>query len=150
MASRITVTLHELVGELDIYAENVLRTQYGVSFKLFEFLATLSELGPIDITGLARCMRVTKAAVSKRVPALVDDGWIRTEAGGNRRIVLSLTQKGADFVRHAGGDLEQRFTAMLADPRLDPAISPGAVDATSLNTHLTTLTAIVVEKGHSS
>lgn len=147
MASRITVTLHELVSELDVYADDALRARYGVSFNLFEFLATLAELGPIDITGLARCLRVTKAAVSKRVPGLVTDGWIRADAGGGRRIVLSLTAKGADLVERAGGELEAEFTAMLSDPRLDPAVSPGAIDATSLNAHLTTLTEIVLEKG---
>lgn len=147
MAARITVTLHELVAELDIYADAVLRERHGVSFNLFEFLATLAELGPIDITGLARCLRVTKAAVSKRVPALVADGWISTESGGGRRIVLSLTAKGAALVETAGGELEAEFAAMLADRRLDPAVSPAAIDADRLNLHLTALTAIVIEKG---
>jgi len=148
MADRITVTLHELVGELDIYADTVLRERHGVSYNLFEFLATLAELGPIDITGLARCLRVTKAAVSKRVPALVAEGWIATESGGGRRIVLSLTAKGAGLVEAAGGELETEFTEMLADPRLDPAVSPAAIDRDRLNRHLATLTAIVMEKGH--
>lgn len=147
MASRVTVTLHELVAELDIYADTVLRERFGVSFNLFEFLATLDELGPIDITGLARCLRVTKAAVSKRVPALVADGWIATGAGGGRRIVLSLTPKAAALVEAAGGQLEAEFAAMLADPRLDPALSPDAIDATRLNQHLSMLTTIVLEKG---
>ncbi|MBN9213764.1 MAG: transcriptional regulator [Microbacterium sp. SCN 70-200] len=147
MASRITVTLHELVAELDVYADGVLHARYGVSFNLFEFLATLAERGPIDITGLAHCLRITKAAVSKRVPALVADGWIRADRGNGRRVVLSLTPKGADLVQRAGGELEAEFTEMLADPRLDPAVSPGAIDTTLLNTHLTTLTAIVLEKG---
>ncbi len=147
MASRVTVTLHELVAELDLYADDVLRRRYGVSFNLFEFLATLAELGPIDITGLARCLRVTKAAVSKRVPTLVADDWIATDAGGGRRIVLSLTEKGADLVQRAGGELEAEFTAMLDDARLDPAVSPGAIGAATLNAHLSTLTEIVIEKG---
>jgi len=148
MASRVTVTLHELVAELDLYADEVLRERHGVSYNLFEFLATLAELGPIDITGLARCLRVTKAAVSKRVPSLVAEGWIATEPGGGRRIVLSLTEKGAGLVQQAGGELEAEFTAMLTDPRLDPAVSPGAIDAATLNSHLSTLTEIVIEKGH--
>jgi len=150
MASRVTVTLHELVAELDIYADAVLRERHGVSYNLFEFLATLAELGPIDITGLARCLRVTKAAVSKRVPGLVTEGWIAADAGGGRRIVLSLTAKGAALVETAGGELEAEFTEMLADPRLDPDLSPGAIDRTQLNDHLTILTEIVIAKGHSA
>lgn len=147
MASRVTVTLHELVAELDIYADDALRKRYGVSFNLFEFLATLAELGPIDITGLARCLRVTKAAVSKRVPGLVADGWISADPGPGRRVVLALTEKGLDLVQRAGGELESEFTAMLGDPRLDPAVSPEAIDAATLNAHLSTLTEIVIEKG---
>lgn len=148
MASRVTVTLHELVAELDIYADAVLRERHGVSYNLFEFLATLAEIGPVDITGLARCLRVTKAAVSKRVPGLVADGWVAADAGGGRRIVLSLSEKGTELVQTAGGELESEFTAMLADPRLDPAVSPAAIDGARLNDHLTTLTDIVIEKGH--
>lgn len=147
MADRITITLHELVAELDIYADAVLQQRHGVSFNLFEFLATLAEVGPVDVTGLARCLRVTKAAVSKRLPGLVDDGWIRTEAGTGRRVVLSLTDKGHALVQRAGGELEAEFTEMLADPRLDPEVSPGAIDAGRLNSHLATLTTIVLEKG---
>ena len=147
MASRVTVTLHELVAELDLYADAVLQRRHGVSFNLFEFLATLAEVGPIDVTGLSRCLRVSKAAVSKRVPGLVAGGWIRTESGGGRRVVLSLTDAGTDLVDRAGGELEAEFAAMLTDPRLDPAVSPGAIDAVRLNTHLTTLTSIVIEKG---
>lgn len=150
MASRVTVTLHELVAELDIYADAALRARHGVSYNLFEFLATLAELGPIDITGLARCLRVTKAAVSKRVPGLVADGWITTGSGGGRRIVLSLTERGAGLVETAGGELETEFATMLTDPRLDPAVSPSAIDAARLNAHLATLTEIVIQKGHTA
>ena len=42
MAERITVTLHELVAELDIYADAHLREHHGVSYNLFELLATLA------------------------------------------------------------------------------------------------------------
>ncbi len=147
MAERITVTLHELVAELDIYADAHLREHHGVSYNLFELLATLAETAPIDITGLARCLRVTKAAVSKRVPALVADGWITADGGEGRRIVLGLTPRGAALVRIAGGELEAEFAALFADPRLDPRRSAGAVDPATLNAHLSTLTEIIIEKG---
>lgn len=147
MADRITVTLHELVAELDLYADAYLRAHHGVSYNLFEFLATLAELEPVDITGLARCLRVTKAAVSKRVPALVGDGWVTATPGPGRRVELGLTPRGRDLVDVAGGELELAFTEMLADPRLDPARSPGAVDPAALHAHLRTLTRIAIEKG---
>lgn len=150
MADRITVTLHELVGELDLFADAWLRERHGVSFNLFEVLATLAERAPIDITGLAHCLRVTKAAVSKRVPALVADGWITATPGDGRRVVLALTARGAELVRVAGGELEAAFTEMLADPRLDPAHSPTGIEPADLNAHLSILTEIVIAKGRTT
>lgn len=147
MADRITVTLHELVSELDIYADARLREQHGVSFNLFELLATLAETAPVDITGLARCLRVTKAAVSKRVPALVADGWITAEGGEGRRIVLGLTPRGADLVRVAGGELEAEFAGMLGELRTGSRAAGDGIDPDALNTHLARLTDIVVAKG---
>ncbi len=146
MADRITVSLHELVAELDIYADSHLRAHHGVTFNLFEFLATLSELQPVDITRLAQCLRVSKAAVSKRVPTLVAEGWIEASPGVGRRIELTLTERGATLVREAGGELERQFAAMLADPRLDPTQTPGAITADAFHQHLRTLTQIITEK----
>jgi DNA-binding MarR family transcriptional regulator len=147
MADRTTVTLHELVAELDIYADAWLREHHGVGFNLFEFLAVLANTAPIEISGLARCLRVTKAAVSKRVPSLVADGWITATPAEGRRVMLALTPAGTRLVDIAGGELEAEFAAMLADPRLDPDQTAGAIPAGALNTHLSTLTQIVLEKG---
>ena len=149
MAERITVTLHELVAELDIYADAHLREHHGVSYNLFELLATLAETAPIDITGLARCLRVTKAAVSKRVPTRVADGWITADGGEGRRIVLGLTPRGADLVRIAGGELEAEFAGMLAEMRNGPASAGDPIDDGALNAHLARLTDIVISKGRS-
>ena len=149
MAERITVTLHELVAELDIYADAHLREHHGVSYNLFELLATLAETAPIDITGLARCLRVTKAAVSKRVPTLVADGWITADGGEGRRIVLGLTPRGADLVRIAGGELEAEFAGMLAEMRDGPASAGDPIDDGALNAHLARLTDIVISTGRS-
>lgn len=150
MADRITVTLHELVGELDLYADDYLRAHHRVTYNLFEFLATLAELAPVDITGLARCLRVSKAAVSKRVPGLVADGWITATPGIGRRIELNLTAQGNQLVDVAGGELEQIFNEMLADPLLDPTQSPGAVEPGALHEHLRVLTSIVIGRGAAS
>ncbi|EIC08918.1 MAG: transcriptional regulator [Microbacterium sp. 69-7] len=150
MAARLTVTLHELVGELDLFADAWLREKHGVNFNLFEILATLAERAPIDITGLAHCLRVTKAAVSKRVPTLVADGWLTATAGEGRRIILELTPKGVELVRIAGGELEAEFAQMLADPRLHPLRSGTGISPAALNAHLSALTDIVLAKGRTS
>lgn len=145
MADRITVTLHELVAELDLYADDYLQRHHGISFNLYETLAVLVEKAPIDITGLARCLRITKAAVSKRLPHLISDGWISASPGQGRQIILAPSEQTIALVRDAGGELEAHFATMLADPRVTAA--PGAVSPTTLNNQLSALTDIVIEKG---
>ncbi|MFC8681154.1 MarR family winged helix-turn-helix transcriptional regulator [Microbacterium ureisolvens] len=141
MSDRLTFTLHELIAELDAYADAALRAQYGVSFNHFQFLAVLADAAPADMTTLAHCLGVTKAAVSKRVPALVADGWITADSppGAGRSILLTLSPKGAALVRDAGAVLEGAFAAMLAHPSLadDP------IDAPRLNAQLVALTALI-------
>lgn len=141
MSDRISFTLHELVAELDAYADDVLRARHGVSFSHFLFLAVLSDVEPADMTTLARCLGITKAAVSKRVPALVDDDWITADSppGSGRSIRLALAPKGAELVERAGAELEAEFGAMLADPEL----SDDPIDVPHLNRQLVALTAVV-------
>lgn len=144
MSDRLTFTLHELIAELDAYADAALRQGYGVSYNHFQFLAILYDAEPADMTTLARCLGVTKAAVSKRVPSLVDDGWITAAsgAGAGRSILLSLTPKGTALVRDAGAVLEREFAEMLAHPTLagDP------IDAPRLNAQLVALTTLITQK----
>lgn len=141
MSDRLSFTLHELVAELDAYADDLLRERFGVTFRHFEFLAVLADVEPSDMTALARCLGVTKAAISKRVPALVNGGWItaRSLPGGGRSVHLSLTARGADLVRAAGAVVDAEFAALLSDPTL--AADP--IDAPRLNRQLAALTAII-------
>lgn len=150
MAENITYTLHELVSALDSYADEVLRDQYDVSFSQFQFLAILATEQPSDLSHLATCLGVTRAAVSKRVPSLVAGGWITTsdDPDNARRVMVSLTPAAEDLVRLASADLEEAFASMFADPRLDPASTPGALSVAALNAHLNTLTTILHDKGH--
>ena len=144
MSDRLTFTLHELIAELDAYADAALRTRYGVTYNHFQFLAVLYDAEPADMTTLAHCLGVTKAAVSKRVPALVEDGWITAQSrpGGGRSILLSLTPRGTALVRDAGAGLEREFAAMLADP----ALGGDPIDAPRLNAQLVALTAFIQQQ----
>lgn len=141
MSDRLSFTLHELVAEIDAYADGILQAEYGVGYNHFQFLAILAGVEPTDMTRLAHCLGVTKAAVSKRVPALVDDGWITTDspAGAGRSILLTLTEKGADLVRTAGARLEADFAAMLEAP----AFAADPIDAPRLNSQLNTFVAFI-------
>lgn len=141
MSDRLTFTLHELVAELDAYADGILRRDHGVDFSHFQFLAILSDVAPVDMTTLARCLGVTKAAVSKRVPGLVDGGWIEARSGGGRSILLTLTPRGAALVAAAGAALETAFTDMVRNHAIaDP------IDVPRLNGQLAALTAVVRAK----
>lgn len=116
----MTFSLHQLVHAMDGYADRVLTRRFGVDFNLFLFLSPLGGTTK-DITHLADCLNLTKAAVSKRVPALERDGWLRASADPNhgRRVLLSLTPKGEALVVEASTLLEGRFTAIVADRSID-------------------------------
>ena len=121
MPERITVTLHDLVAGLDGYADALLIHKYGTTFGEFSYLAVLAQ-GTVDMTTLARRLNLTKAAVSKRVPALVASGWVETSSDPSnaRRVLLSLTPRAMDLVDRAGGELDAGFTALLeAHPPID-------------------------------
>ena len=141
VSDRLTFTLHELLAELDAFADAALRTGYGVTFNHFQFLAVLYDAEPADMTTLAHCLGVTKAAVSKRVPALVDDGWITAQSppGAGRSVLLSLTPRGTELVRDAGAVLEREFAAMLTHP----ALGDDPIDVPRLNAQLVGLTAFI-------
>lgn len=139
MTTRITFTLHEVVAALDGYADRLLGERFDVSFNHFVFLAVLADVEPSDMTTLATCLGITKAAVSKRVPALVEGGWITSTAGTGRSILLQLTERGATLVNDAGEVLEAEFTTLLRHP--DLADDPFDVDR--LNRQLSTLAQIV-------
>ncbi|MGL4257751.1 MAG: MarR family winged helix-turn-helix transcriptional regulator [Microbacterium sp.] len=141
MSDRLTFTLHELLAELDAFADAALRRGYGVTYNQFQFLAVLDDAEPADMTTLAHCLGVTKAAVSKRVPGLVDEGWITaaSQPGAGRSILLSLTPKGSALVRDAGAVLENAFAEMLTHP----ALADDPIDAPRLNAQLVALTAFI-------
>jgi DNA-binding MarR family transcriptional regulator len=140
MATRIPVTLHEVVLHFDAYADAYLRRYHGMSFSHFRFLTTLAELGTSSVTELAECLIVSKAAVSKRVPELVEDGWMVTsgDPGNARRVMLDLTPKAWAVVEAAGSKLDADFTAMLGQV-------PG-LDAERLNAQLNAINEILLRE----
>ena len=112
--------------------------------------AVAVEVHPADITQMASCLGVTKAAVSKRVPALVAGGWLErnSDPANARRVVISPTAAAIELVELAAADLERLFADLFTDPRVDPAVTRGAVPLKKLNAHLSALTNILHEKGY--
>lgn len=110
MFPRVATSLHELVFAMDAYADSVLRDEHGVNLNLLTFLSPLAD-DTLDVTRLAVRLRLTKAAVSKRVPQLERDGWVVTSSdpAHRRRVLINLTAKGERLVDEARGLLEQSF-----------------------------------------
>ncbi|TFH72959.1 MarR family transcriptional regulator [Cellulomonas sp. HD19AZ1] len=133
LGDRVTVTLHHLVDVLDEFADDVLNREHGVTFNQYLFLAVLCGLDRPDVTSLARCLRVSKAAVSKRVGSFVAAGWVRThdDPRNARRVLLDLTPAGRTLVDTAGRRMEHEFTSLFADVT--------DVDLDRLHTDLTTV-----------
>ncbi|MDE0571875.1 MarR family transcriptional regulator [Demequina sp. B12] len=143
MSDKLTFTLHEAVSVIDRAAEQFLQREYGVSGPIFVLLATCEEVEPTDVTSLAQCLSISKAAVSKRLPGLERDGWITLgkDPANARRVVITLTDKSRDVVRRAGAELEGRFAAVFNDPRA------AHIDPQALNRDLGIITQILLEKG---
>jgi DNA-binding MarR family transcriptional regulator len=122
MSSQVSITIHEVVSHFDSYADAYLRKHHNTTFSHFRLLATLAELGTSSVTELAECLVISKAAVSKRVPELVADGWLTTsgDPANARRVMLDLTPRAWELVQAAGGTLSAVFGEVLdAVPGLD-------------------------------
>lgn len=143
MSDKITFTLHELVSELDNAADSLLTRRYGITASQFVFIATLVDYEPADVTTLARCLRVSKAAVSKRTPGLVKAGLITLSEDPNhgRRVLVSATERAHELVESAGHELETQFAHLLQHP------DARDIDPDVLNRQLTTLIRLLKENG---
>lgn len=135
MPTPVTASLHELVLAMDGHSDRLLARRFGADHNLFVFLSPLRE-GPLDLTRLAQRLNLTRAAVSKRVPLLERDGWVRTtsDPGHGRRVLVSLTGRGAELVEEASALLNQRFAGLLAGL---------GIDAEALNDHLRLIIAAI-------
>ena len=139
----LAVTLHELVYRIDTFAEQLLRDGYGIGYSHYHFLAVASTLDSPDVTTLAECLMVSKAAVSKRLDPLAADGWITlgTDPTHARRVIIELTPKARQLVIDATGTLEREFAEPLRE------LPPGQVE--QLNDHLRELLDIFIRKQES-
>lgn len=134
--AHVTVSLHHIVALIDAYADARLTADFGVSFSEYHVIAVLFDEEPTDVTGLASCLGISKAAVSKRLPSLVRSGLVTTnpDPDHGRRILITLTDQARAIVAQAAPQLEAEFHNTLAD---------SGVDLTHLNTDLTRLIAIL-------
>lgn len=144
MSDKLSFTLHELVWELDHAADAITRERFGITGPQFVFLATLADVEPTDMTGLAECLGVTKAAVSKRAPRLIEAGWVTAtpQPGPGRQTMLALTDSGRELVSEAGKDLEEELA------RVASLSQSHGIDLAAINDQLNTLIGLLRQNGN--
>ncbi len=115
IGTRLAVTLHELVHLIDGFADQLVRDRFGVSYSQYHFLAVTSTLERPDVTTLAECLMVSKAAVSKRLAGLVAEELITigNDPAHARRVIVELTPKATALVTAATELLEREFHGAL-------------------------------------
>lgn len=144
MSDKLSFTLHELVWELDHAADAITRERFGITGPQFVFLATLADVEPTDMTGLAECLGVTKAAVSKRAPRLIEAGWVTAtpQPGPGRQTMLALTDSGRELTSEAGKDLEEELA------RVASLSQSHGIDLAAINDQLNTLIGLLRQNGN--
>lgn len=140
IGTQLAVTLHELVYRVDGFADELVRRHFGVSYSQYHFLAVTSTLDRPDVTTLAECLMVSKAAVSKRLAGLVADDLITigSDPAHARRVIVDLTPKAVELVTGATAMLEREFHDALHE------LPPGEADA--LNARLRVVLDIFIRK----
>jgi DNA-binding MarR family transcriptional regulator len=107
--------LHRLTSRLDRAADQILRSDAGISYPRFLALYMVGLEGADTQRALSERLGVTEPSVSRMTRVLAQAGLLEAvgdPAGGNRRL-LRLTSEGREVVERCGGDLEQRFATMV-------------------------------------
>ena len=114
-ASELIFDLHALVGRLDRAADQILRTELGVSYRRFMPLFMVRELRATTQRALAERLDVSEPSVSRMTAVLREAGLLVVEPdpeGGNRHR-LRLTPAGDQLVETAKRLLAGRFEELV-------------------------------------
>ena len=113
--TRITFTLNKLVSVLNSHADSILRTKFDMTYSQFLFLLNL-QAKPSSLTELAGYLKVSTAAVSKRVTWFTDRGLVEIvpDSTNARKVVLKITKRGEKSVQKASTQLEASFNDFFA------------------------------------
>jgi DNA-binding MarR family transcriptional regulator len=110
MVHGLAYELHKLTARLDRAADDLLRSEEGISYARFLALFAVGETRGTQ-RELAAWLGQTEASTSRMVAVLADDRLVeitRLDGAGNRR-QLRLTSRGARLVERCGRTLEARF-----------------------------------------
>jgi DNA-binding MarR family transcriptional regulator len=115
--------LHRVTALLDRVADAYLRAEHGIRYPAFLVLLMVRVLGEPSQQRIAANLGVSRASVTQRVGALVDDGLLatRTDPADARANVVSLTTPGAALLDAAWAGLDAH-QAGLDDGVDEPAL----------------------------
>ena len=114
MPTALSYELHKLTARLDRAADELLRSDAGVSYSRFLALFAVSQ-GAVSQRDLARWLGQTEPSASRMVGLLAEQGLLSATpvAGAGNRRRLQLTQSGTDLVDSCGRLLEGRFQDLV-------------------------------------
>lgn len=115
MDRTLSRNLHKLTARLDRAADQLLRTEAGISYARFLALYMVGSEGADTQRALAERLGVSEPSVSRMVRVLGEGGWLDTlpDPGGGNRNQLRLTVAGEALVKEWGGQLEERLATLL-------------------------------------
>ena len=122
---RISFLLNDLVRELNGQADSLLRHKFDITYSQFVFLLIVGENSDVDVTRLALSLGVTKGAVSKRMSWFIERDLVATHhtLDNSKRVLVTLTAKGASVAKAAGDYLETGFLSTISSsPEFDQAV----------------------------
>lgn len=110
-SSFLSVNLNKLVALMQIKAEQVLRTEYDITYSQFLVLHTINTLKSPTQQDISAAITITGAGVSKIVDTLVDSRMIIKKINNqNRRAnIITLTEVGKKVIDRALIRLEKEF-----------------------------------------
>jgi DNA-binding MarR family transcriptional regulator len=97
LGSRLKRLAEQMQADASAFTQ---RAGVSVPAGMFAILATLEELGPQTVSGLANALGISQPAMTKNVAKLTDVGLVRVKKGENdkRQSVVSLTDAGMDSI----------------------------------------------------
>jgi DNA-binding MarR family transcriptional regulator len=116
VSTDLSRTLHQITTRMGQTADRVLRDTEGITYRRYQFLYAMDQLGVATQRDLARWMGVTEPSVSRMVRTLIDAGWLESDdvAGDGNRRQLHLSATGEQMVRRCGRRLAGRFADVVA------------------------------------
>jgi len=117
----LSYLLGKLMFDLDRAADQLLRTQVGVSYKRFLFLTVLRQCGTVSQHELAVALGYSDPAVSTMLVELAKDGSVQTtksKTHGRKRLV-TITPKGSEVVAQGRQLLDAHFDQLMVIAGID-------------------------------